>query len=124
MAMLVYRIDMPPTGIEVTGEGSNPTDDQMREEEKARQDFLDRVGPKLAALPALPPHRSGNIVRVELFGVKVWSEMNHYLLMVTTDIGQPHDFDLASLVPPGCETSELIAGEYGPINSWPEDASA
>ena len=118
MTTIVIRIDMPPKGIEITGDGAAPTDDQMREEEKARQEFLNFVGPKLASLPGRPPRRQGNVERVELLGGDVWSQLNHYLLLVSFDIGDPH-IDWASLVPPGGEVT--VIGSYAPLRHWPED---
>src|SRR5262245_11950022 len=115
MPTIVIRIDMPPKGIEVTGEGSAPTDDQMREEKQARQAFLDFVVPKLASLPERPVRRGGNVFRVELLGEHVWSQHNHYLLLVSFDIGHP-GIDWASLVPPGGEVT--VIGSYDPLQQW------
>ena len=121
MPTVVIRIDMPPKGVlEVTGQGSNPTDEQMREEKQARQEFLDAVTPTLASLPGRPSRRSGNVSRVELLGTNVWSQNNHYLLLVTVDIGDP-GIDWASFLPPGAEVSTI--GAYSPLLQWPEDAS-
>ncbi|CAB3810219.1 hypothetical protein LMG28614_07230 [Paraburkholderia ultramafica] len=115
---MVIRIDMPPKGIESTEDGFSPTDDQMSEEAKARQEFLDFVGPKLAAFPRRPARRQGNVDRVELLGANVWSHLNHYLLLVSVDIGDP-GIDWASLVPPGGEVT--IIGSYAPLQHWPDD---
>src|SRR5213593_4104141 len=106
---IVIRIDMPPKGIEVTGEGSSPTDAQMKAEAKARQHFLDFVEPKLAALPGQPPRRSGNVLGVELLGTDVWSELNHYLVMIAVDIGSPA-VDFATLAPHGAKVE--VIGSY------------
>src|SRR4051794_11232207 len=74
MPVVVIRIDVPPKGVlEVTGKGSAPTDEQMREEKQARQEFLDAVSPTFASLPSRPSTRSGNVLRVELLGTNVWS---------------------------------------------------
>jgi hypothetical protein len=117
--IVVYRIDMPPKGIEVTGEGTNPTDDEMREEEQARQEFLDSVNPKLASLIGRPPTAFGNVERVELFGTDVFSQMNHYLLEITTDVGDPRDFDPSSLVPHDGRVDRI--GAYARLQSFPEE---
>jgi hypothetical protein len=114
--IVAIRIDVPPTGIEVTGEGTNPTDAQMKQEMEARQKFLDQVAPTLAALPSRPLRRAGNVTRVELLGSDVWAHLNHYLLLVSVDIGDP-GIDLASLLPPGSDFA--VIGEYAPLESWP-----
>src|SRR6266511_6053204 len=122
MPTVAIRIDMPPKGIlEVTGDGSAPTDEQMREELEDRQEFLDAVVPTLASLPGRPPRRAGNVERVELLGTDVWSEVNHYLLLVTVDIGDP-GIDFASLLPAGGEAA--MVGSYASLQSWPEERSA
>ena len=87
---LAISIDLPPTGeLETSGNGSSPTDIQMAEEEKARQKFLDAVSPYLASVPKRPPHRQANVSSIELLGTGVWSQLNHYLLLVTVDLGDP-----------------------------------
>jgi hypothetical protein len=118
MQTIVIRIDMPPKGIESAEDGFTPTDSQMSEEEKARQEFLDFVVPKLASFPRRQSTRQGNVGRVELLGADVWSRLNHYLLLVSVDIGDP-GIDWASLVPPGGEVT--IIGSYAPLQHWPED---
>ena len=119
MPTVVIKIDAPPTGIEVTGDGTSPTDEQMKEEMDARQAFIDRISSELAALPTRPPHRAGNVSRVELLGTGIWSEMNHYLLLVDVDIGDPR-IDLATLLPEGSESA--IIGAYSPLETWPAEA--
>ncbi len=121
MTTVVIRIDMPPKGIEATGDGSSPTDEEMEEEQKYRQEFMDHIEPKLASLPDMPPARAGNVSRVELLGGNVWSELNHYLLLMTVDIGGPR-VDLSTLVPPGGEVS--VIGSYSSLKEWPEESSA
>ncbi|MFC8449072.1 hypothetical protein [Kitasatospora sp. NPDC057223] len=116
MTTVVYRIDAPPTGIEVTGDGTDPTEPQMAEETQAREKFLAAVSPYLAALPDRPVHHSGNVSKVELLGVDVWAAMNHYLLLLTVDIGDPRvDFD--SFVPAGTEVTLINA--FDPLAQWP-----
>jgi hypothetical protein len=121
METVVIRIDMPAKGIEITGEGFAPTDDQISEEQNRRQEFLDYVSPKLASLPERPLKRSGNVQSVELLGGNEWSHLNHYLLLVTVDIGDP-DIDLTWLVPSGGDAS--VIGSYAPLQNWPGDPSA
>jgi len=121
MPTVVIRIEMPPKGaLEVTGQGVNPTDEQMAEERQARQEFLDAITQPLASLPGRPPRRAGNVSRVELLGANVWSELNHYLLLLTVDIGDPH-VDWASILPPGAKVATI--GSYAPLHEWPPDTS-
>ncbi|PBC70178.1 hypothetical protein BX265_7574 [Streptomyces sp. TLI_235] len=118
----VFRIDAPPTGIEVTGDGGNPTPDQIEEENKARQSFLDAVSYHLEALTKRPPHSFGNVEKVELLGSNVISRLNQYLLLVTVDIGDPRiDFD--SFVPAGT-TVTLIGSDFVPLAQWPNGTRA
>jgi hypothetical protein len=51
-----------------------------------------------------------------LLGANVWTQLNHYLLRLTVDIGGP-DLDLASVLPEGSQFSEI--GSYEPLQSWP-----
>jgi hypothetical protein len=115
MGMVVVRIDMPSS----EGEGDAPTDDQMEKEQQARQQFLDHVEPRLQAMADRGPRRAGNIVRMELLGGNAWSTLNRYLLLISTDIGEP-ELDLADLVPDGGEASVLTSGEYRSLREWPE----
>jgi hypothetical protein len=116
MPTVVIRIDMPSKGVlEVTGEGSAPTDDQMAEERRARQEFLDAVSPTLASLVGKPPKRTGNVSHVELLGANVWSQLNHYLVLVSVDSGEP-DIDWSALLPPGAEVTTI--GSYAPLQRW------
>jgi hypothetical protein len=119
MPQVAIRIDMPPKGIEVSGEGTSPTDEQMKEEQDARQELLDLIGPYVTSLLERSPHRAGNVTRVELLGASTWSQLNHYLLMVSVDIGEPH-FDLESILPAGAEVS--VIGSYAPLQEWPASA--
>jgi hypothetical protein len=90
VATLAISIVLPPTGeLETTGDGTSPTQAQMEEEMEARRNFIDTVSPYLKSLPERPPHRAGNVSRVELLGRDVWSQLNRYLLLVTVDIGDP-----------------------------------
>jgi|tagenome__1003787_1003787.scaffolds.fasta_scaffold20359001_3 hypothetical protein len=122
MGMVIASVDMPPQGIEVTGEGTSPSDEQMQEEQAARQKFRDFTEPRLEALLSRPLRRSGNVTSVELIGEGVWSKLNHYLVIVTTDIGDP-GLDWTDVVPPGADVSVLAAGEYGSMGRWPDKAA-
>lgn len=119
MATLTISIDLPPTGeLETTGDGTSPTQAQMDEEMKARQDFIDTVSSYLKSLPERSPHRAGNVSRVELLGRDVWSELNHYLLHVTVDSGDPGiEQELSALLPQGTEISAV--GAFNSLQEWP-----
>jgi hypothetical protein len=120
VATLAITIDMPPAGeLETSGEGSSPTDAQVAEESQARQEFFDLVTPFLKSLPDRPLHRAGNVSHVELFGRGVWSELNHYLLLITVDIGGNNIAqELSALLPPGSQVS--AAGDFEYLGEWPE----
>jgi hypothetical protein len=118
MNRLVVKIDAPPQGeLETSGNGTSPTDDQMAEEQRYRQGFVDGVSPYLESLPNRPPHRAGNVSRVELLGRDVWSEMNHYLVVLHVDIGNVDLSELPAHLPPGSEVN-VVGGDYQPISEW------
>ena len=120
VATLAISIDLPPTGeLETAGNGSSPTQAQMDEETRARQRFVDMVTSYLKSLPGAPAHRAGNVSRVELLGRNVFSQLNHYLLLVTVDIGDPGiEGHLSALLPRGTQIS--VVGEFTPVKEWPE----
>ena len=120
VATLAISIDLPPTGeLETAGNGSSPTQAQMDEETRARQRFVDIVASYLKSLPRTPAHRAGNVTRVELLGRNVFSQLNHYLLLVTVDIGDPGiEGHMAALLPHGTQIS--VVGEFTPVREWPE----
>ncbi len=122
MPTLAIDITVPPTGeLEISGDGTAPTDAQAEEESRVRQEFLDLVAPYLASLPARPPHRAGNVSRVELLGEGVWSQLNHYLLLVTIDIGEGGvgiDAGLLDLLPAGSRV-DVVGTFAGPLGQWP-----
>jgi hypothetical protein len=124
MATLAISIDLPPTGeLETSGDGTSPTDAQMAEEMHARQNYLDIVQPYFESLPKRPPRRAGNVSRVELLGRGVWSKLNHYLLLVTVDIGEAGiDQDLSAMLPRGSRVS--VVGDFESLQAWPEAHSA
>jgi hypothetical protein len=123
MTRLLVKIDAPPQGeLETSGDGTNPTDDQMAEEQRFRQSFLDGVSPYLESLPKRPPHRAGNVTHVELLGRDVWSEMNHYLLMLQVDIGNVDLSELSTHLPPGSEVN-VVGGDYQSIDEWSKSSS-
>src|SRR4051794_33281480 len=122
MATLAVSVEMPPSGeLETSGNGTSPSDAQMDEEMKARQKFLDLVSPLLGELPNRPPHRQGNISRVELLGRGVWSQLNHYLLLVTVDTGETGlGEELAALLPKGAKVS--VIGTFESLEVWSKKA--
>jgi hypothetical protein len=119
MSTLIVHIDVPPVGeLETTGNGSNPTDEQMAEETAAREETLDVLRPYLASLPDRPPHRSGNVSRAQLFGGNVWSELNHYAVLVTVDIGDPGlEGALLRILPEGSKVE--VTGDLQTLDEWP-----
>jgi hypothetical protein len=121
---LAISIDLPPTGeLETSGNGSSPTDAQMAEEEKARQKFFDTISPFLASVPKRPLHRQGNVTSIELLGTGVWSRLNHYLLLVSVDIGDPGiDGELSALLPKGSKVT--VVGSYQPLQTWSTGVTA
>ena len=120
MATLAISIDLPPTGeLETAGNGTSPTQAQMDEETRARQRFIDTVASYLESLPSTPSHPAGNVTRVELLGRNVFSQLNHYLLLVTVDIGNPGiEGRLSAMLPQGTQIS--VVGEFAPVQAWPE----
>ena len=117
MATVAIRVDMPPRGeLEVSGQGSSPTDEQMKEESQIRQEFVEHASTQLAPLIERPPARAGNVSSIQLMGTDVWSQMNHYLLLVEVDIGDPR-IDLDSLAPGG---QAAVIGSYSLLRQWPE----
>ena len=122
MATWAIQVDMPPKGKLETGEGGvELSDEDMKEESEYRKEFLDHVMPKLAALLEREPRRSANVQRAEIHGADTWSNMNHYLLLVTVDIGGP-GFDLEDLLPR--EAEARIIGDYDLLESLPKEKEA
>ncbi len=117
MATVAIRVDMPPKGeLETSQDASEPTEDQMNEELAIRQEFLDYVGPRLAELPKRPPHAVANVSRVELDGGNVWSQLNHYLVVLTVDVGIPDDLDELFLA----DADLTVLGPYEALETWSE----
>jgi len=120
---LAISIVLTPTGeLETTGDGTSPTQAQMDEEMEARRNFIDTVSPYLKSLPERPPHRAGNVSRVELLGRDVWSQLNRYLWLVTVDIGDPGiEQELSAFLPQGTQVSSL--GDFDSLQEWQEPPS-
>jgi hypothetical protein len=120
MPTLVISIDLPPTGeLETSPNWSGAaTDAQMAEETQARQNFLGLVSPYFESLLKRPARRQGNVGGVELLGCDQWSQFNHYLLLVTFDIGEPVSVsDLSALLPQGSQVS-VVGASFAPVE-WP-----
>ncbi|MDQ1537863.1 MAG: hypothetical protein QOE58_2256 [Actinomycetota bacterium] len=124
MPTLAIKVDLPPVGeLETSGDGRSPSDAQMEEEMLARQKFLETVSPYLESLTQRPPSRAGNVRRVEIMGRDTWSQLNHYLVMVNVDIGQPGiDEQLLALLPERSKVS--VVGAFGSLQVWPEPPPA
>jgi hypothetical protein len=120
---LVIRIDLPAAGeLEISGNGTSPTQAQMDEETKQRDSFIHTVSSYLESLPEQSPHRLGNVSRVELLGADAWSELNHYLLLITVDIGDRGIEDGLSALLPGAQAS--VVGEFVSLQTWPDRVTA
>ena len=119
MGSLVVEIDVPPVGeLEVTGDGSSPTQEQMDEEQAAREQTLAKLRPYLQSLPQRPPHRSGNVSHVQLLGNNTWSNLNHYALIVTVDIGDPGlERGLLEVLPDG--STVAVHDDLTILEEWP-----
>jgi hypothetical protein len=114
MPTVAIRIDVPPQLMGTAQEGCPPGDAQMTQDMVRQNAFVEAVSGILAALPERPPRRSGNVSDVELLGT-----VDHYLLLVSVDIGNL-DLDLSAVLPPGADYS--VVGGYDPIESWPSSA--
>jgi hypothetical protein len=118
MGRVVVKIDAPAQGeLETGGNGTSPSDEQMAEEQRIRQSFVDGLSPYLESLPKRPFHRAGNVSHVELLGKGIWSQMNHYLLVLEVDIGNVDLSELAAHLPPGSEMT-VVGGDYRTLNEW------
>jgi hypothetical protein len=119
MATMAISIDLPPVGeIETSDQfQGSPTDAQMDEEMNARQKFLDIVAPYFASLPNRPLNRLSNVSRVELLGTGEWSRLNHYLVLLTVDFGDPRiQQELLAKLPGGSKLS--VVGPFDSLQTW------
>jgi len=118
MGTLIVEIDVPPVGeLETSGNGTSPTQEQMDEEQAARDKTIDALRPYLESLPKRPPHRSGNVNRVQLLGNNTWSNLNHYALLVSVDIGDPGiEQGLLDVLPEGSEF--VVHEDFTPLEEW------
>jgi hypothetical protein len=74
-------------------------------------------------LPPSPPHRQGNVSSIELLGTGVWSLLNHYLLLVSLDIGDPGiDRELLAMLPKGSKVT--VVGSYQSLQTWSTGVTA
>ena len=72
MSTVAITIRVPPTGeLETSGGGPQATDEQMKEEQAARDKLLATLVPFLQSLPQRPPARTGNVTAFQLLGVHV-----------------------------------------------------
>ena len=124
MAELAILVDVPPTGeLETKGSGASPTDAQMAEEMAARQKFLDLISPYLASLPNRPLNRRSNVSQVELLGGSEWSQLNHYLLRITVDLGDAEiGQELSTKLPAGSKMS--VGGPFEAVKTWTRGGAA
>jgi hypothetical protein len=113
MPTTVIRIELPRAG-----DAAAPGDDQTQANKKARQEFLDTVGPSLASLLDAPARRAGNVNRVEILAENMTDD-NHFLVLLTVDAGKA-GVEWASSLPPGASVSEL--GTFRSLQHWPEHA--
>ena len=120
MGKLAIRVVMPPVGIEVTGDGTNPSEEEMAEEQAARDKFVETIGPWAEGLLARGSHRMGNVSRVDLLGANEWSQLNRYLLLLEVDIGEP-PLELETLLP-GAEVTHV--GSFAPLETWNKAVSS
>lgn len=118
MGTLIVEIDVPPVGaLETSGDGTSPTQEQMDEEQAARDKTMDALRPYLESLPKRPPHRSGNVSRVQLLGNNTWSNLNHYALLVAVDIGDPGiEQGLRDVLPEGSDV--VVHADFTPLDEW------
>jgi hypothetical protein len=120
---MAISIDLPPVGVgdfrrwfitdrRPDGRGGEGTPEIPR-----RRLAVPRISAKR------PPHASGNVSRIELLGASVWSQLNHYLLLIEVDIGDPRiDRELTALLPKGSKMSAI--GTYESLLTWPETRPA
>jgi len=117
MTTIAIQIELPPQGeLEISGSDLDATQEQRDEELGYRQAFLDKIGPYLASLPDVPPHAMGNVSHVQLLGTDIWTQMNHYLLLLTVDIGEPR-LELEAYMPEG--STACTIGSYRPQLEYP-----
>jgi hypothetical protein len=117
MTTIAIQIELPPEGeLELSGSSVDITQEQMDEELDLRQQFLDKISPYLASLPEIGPHRMGNVSHVQLLGTDVWTQMNHYLLLLTVDVGEP-PLELEDHMPAG--STACVIGSYGAQLEFP-----
>jgi hypothetical protein len=115
---LIAVIDVPPVGeLETSGDGSSPTQEQMDEEQAARDETIAKMRPYLESLPQRPPHRAGNVSHVQLLGNNTWSNLNRYAVILSVDIGDPGlEEALLEVLPEGSQVS--VHGDYTILDEW------
>jgi hypothetical protein len=118
MGNLIATIEVPPVGeLETSRNGTSPTDEQMAEEQAARDETIAQMRPYLESLPQRPFRRSGNVSQVELQGSDTWSTLNHYVVIAAVDIGDPGlEKGLLEVLPEGSKVS--VRGGYDTLEVW------
>lgn len=119
MGTLMVQIGVPPVGeLETSGDGTSPTQEQMDEEQAARDKTIGALRPYLESLPKRPPHRSGNVSRVQLLGKNTWSNLNQYALVIGVDIGDPGIKEgLLDVLPEGSTVD--VHDDFTVLDEWP-----
>jgi hypothetical protein len=106
-----FAIHTPPVGeLETSGNGSDPTDEQMSEEKAGRDHFVEGLTPFLQSLLDPPAHLGqAPITGFDLFGIDQWSKFNNYLLLLTADDGEVDigEDELVKVLPAGSQVSAL-----------------
>jgi hypothetical protein len=118
MGTLAITIETPPVGRleEGRADASHPSDDEMREEQAARDNVVKSLVEFLETLPHRPPRRQGNVTGFELLGAGTWSKLNNYLLLLTVDIGGGNlAGELAAVLPDG--SSVAVVGNYASLHA-------
>jgi hypothetical protein len=112
MGTIAITSKTPPVGqLEKGGDGSPPSDEQMREEQAARDAVANSLVPFLQSLPLRPARRHGNVISFELLGAGTWSNLDNYLLLLNVDIGGAGLADeLAAVLSSGSSVS--VVGEF------------
>jgi hypothetical protein len=68
-------------------------------------------------LPNRPLNRFSNVSRVELLGTGEWSRLNHYLVLLTVDFGDPRiQQELLAKLPGGSKLS--VVGPFDSLQAW------
>lgn len=119
MGTFAIAIHVAPVGeLELSGDGSSPTQQQMDEEQGAQDNLVKTLVPFLQSLPKRPKSRVGNVTGFDLLGGSTWSRLNDYLLLLQVDLGPGPGVveDLTKALPEGSEVS-VLSDVYKPLAS-------